>query len=83
MRARSVLAVVVAASLGVSIRADEILTAESFARLHALIKPQMGESQWARISWLTNLDEARRRSVAEDKPIILWRAGGGDVLGRA
>ena len=55
---------------------------ESFPRLHALIKPQPGESKWARVSWLTNLEEARRRAVAEDRPLFLWRSGGGDVLGR-
>jgi hypothetical protein len=50
--------------------------------LHALIKPQPGESKWARVPWLTNLEEARRRAVAEDRPLFLWRSGGGDVLGR-
>ncbi len=55
---------------------------ESFPRLHALIKPQPGESQWARVPWLTDLQEARRRAVAQDRPLFLWRSGGGDVLGR-
>jgi hypothetical protein len=56
---------------------------ESFPRLHALIKPQSGESKWARVPWLTDLQEARRRAAAQDKPLFLWRSGGGDVLGRA
>jgi hypothetical protein len=55
---------------------------ESFARLHALIKPQPGESQWARVPWLTDLQQARRRAAAQDRPLFLWRSGGGDVLGR-
>ena len=55
---------------------------ESFATLHALIKPQPGESAWARVPWLTDLREARRRAVAQDRPLFLWRSGGGDVLGR-
>jgi hypothetical protein len=55
---------------------------DQFEALHALIKPQPGESKWARVPWLTNLEEARRRAVAEDRPLFLWRSGGGDVLGR-
>jgi hypothetical protein len=58
------------------------IRAKDYARLHALIKPQPGESKWARIPWLTDLSEARKRAVAEDKPLLLWRSGGGDVLGR-
>ena len=56
---------------------------EDPAKLMPLIKPQPGESKWAAIPWLTNLKEARDRAVAQDKPIFLWRAGGGDTLGRA
>jgi hypothetical protein len=56
---------------------------EQFEYLHRLIKPQADESKWTRVTWLTNLDQARQRAVAQDKPLLLWRAGGGDVLGRA
>ena len=48
-----------------------------------LAKPQPGESKWAAIPWLTNLKDARERAFREDKPLFLWRAGGGDTLGRA
>jgi hypothetical protein len=58
------------------------ISPEQFAAVYALIKPQAGESKWASVPWLTNLQEARRRAVAEDKPLLLWRSGGGDVLGR-
>jgi len=58
------------------------ISPSEFPRLHALIKPQVDEAKWAKIPWLTNLSEARRRAVAEDKPLLLWRSGGGDVLGR-
>ena len=51
--------------------------------LQDLVKPQPGESKWATIPWLTDLDEARRRAAKEDKPLFVWRAGGGEVLGRA
>jgi hypothetical protein len=56
---------------------------EQFGALHRLIKPQAGEARWASIPWMTNLAEARQRSAKEDKPLYVWRAGGGEVLGRA
>jgi hypothetical protein len=64
-------------------RPDRGDSAAEFARLHALLKPQPGESKWADVPWLTSLPEARKRAVAEDKPLFVWRAGGGEVLGRA
>jgi hypothetical protein len=57
--------------------------AESFTDLQLLIKPQPGEAKWTKVPWETSLQRARERSVREDKPLFLWRAGGGDVLGRA
>jgi len=59
------------------------LTPDQLAPLQKLIRPQPGESKWVAIPWLTNLQEARRKAVAEDKPLFVWRAGGGEVLGRA
>jgi hypothetical protein len=51
-------------------------------RLLTEIKPQRGESPWREIPWLTNVTEARRRAVAEDKPIIIFTAADGSPLGR-
>jgi hypothetical protein len=65
-----------------SVVAGPQITINQLDGLHRLIKPQPNESKWARIPWLTNLQEARKRSAAEDKPLLLWRSGGGDVLGR-
>jgi len=59
------------------------ISADEVGRLHTLIKPQPGESKWATIPWLTDLAEARRKAVAEDRPLFVWRAGGGETLGRA
>jgi hypothetical protein len=59
------------------------IRAEDFPRLHTLLKPQPGEAKWAEIPWLTSLPEARQRAAAADKPLFVWRAGGGEVLGRA
>jgi hypothetical protein len=53
------------------------------AELHRLIKPRPGEAKWALIPWETSLQKAREQAAREDKPLFLWRAGGGDVLGRA
>jgi hypothetical protein len=51
-------------------------------RLLAAIKPQPGESPWREISWLTNVTEARRRAIAEDKPIVIFTAADGSPLSR-
>jgi hypothetical protein len=53
-----------------------------FDRLLAEIKPQRGESPWREIPWLTNITEARRRAVAEDKPLVIFTAADGSPLGR-
>ena len=53
-----------------------------FDRLLTEIKPQPGESPWREIPWLTNITEARRRAVAEDKPLMIFTAADGSPLGR-
>ena len=58
------------------------LTPQQFESLRQVIRPQANESQWAAVPWLTNLRAARERAAREDKPLFLWRSGGGDVLGR-
>ena len=57
--------------------------ATALAELHATIKPQPGESKWATVPWLDNLQAGRERALREDKALFIWRAGGGEVLGRA
>jgi len=61
---------------------DKELTPQKFELLQRLIRPQQDESQWAAVPWLINLQDARERAAREDKPLFLWRSGGGDVLGR-
>ena len=53
-----------------------------FDRLLAEIKPQPGESPWREVPWLTNITEARRRAVAEDKPLVIFTAADGSPLCR-
>jgi hypothetical protein len=53
-----------------------------FGRLFEMIRPQPGESPWREVDWLTDVTEARRRSVAEDKPLVIFTAADGSPLGR-
>jgi hypothetical protein len=55
---------------------------DDFDRLLAAIKPQQGESPWRDVPWLTNITEARRRALAEDKPLVIFTAADGSPLGR-
>src|SRR5262245_45284603 len=62
----------------------ELLTPESFGRLHALILPEAGEYRWDEIDWLASIWHARRKAAAEDKPIFIFGtagAGFNDPLG--
>jgi len=73
------------ATLGISgwagtASADEPFSPEKFAELHALIKPDEGEWLWARIPWLTDVWQARKKAAAEGKPLLIW-AGMGHPLG--
>jgi hypothetical protein len=53
-----------------------------FDRLLWAIKPQQGESPWREIRWLTNVTEARRQAIAQDKPIVILTAADGSPLSR-
>src|SRR5262249_16354195 len=52
------------------------LTPESFAKLHALIRPQENEWRHLKVQWLTDVVAARKRAAAEDKPIVICYTGG-------
>jgi hypothetical protein len=47
-----------------------------------VVKPQPKESPWREIEWVTNVTEARRRAVAEGKPLVIFTAADGSPLGR-
>lgn len=55
---------------------------KQFESLQKIIRPQKGESPWRDIKWLTNVTEARRRAMAEDKPLLFFTAADGSPLGR-
>ena len=61
---------------GLAVAAVEPISADQFAKLHTLIKPQAGEETWAQVPWLTSLWQARQRAAAEGKPILLWEMDG-------
>lgn len=52
------------------------LSAGTFAKLHALIRPQENEWRHLRVDWLTDVVAARKRAAAEDKPIVICYTGG-------
>lgn len=62
--------------------ADRAIPPADFDRLFELIKPQPGESPWREVEWFTDVTEARSRSVAEDKPLVIFTAADGSPLGR-
>ncbi len=62
--------------------ASQPLSKAEIDRLHLVIKPQVGESPWRDINWLTNVTEARRQAIVEDKPLVIFTAADGSPLGR-
>jgi hypothetical protein len=49
---------------------------ESWRQLHSLVKPQSEEWKWARIPWMGDLAEARKKAAAEGKPLYVWTMAG-------
>ena len=52
------------------------LTAESFAGLHQLIRPQDSEWRHLKVDWITDVIPARKKAAAQDKPIVVLYTGG-------
>ena len=48
-----------------------------FEQLHAMIKPQAGESRWMEIDWHPSVWEGRQLAAAEGKPLFLMAGSGG------
>ncbi len=67
-----------------SSRADLIkpINPAEFDHLHKMIQPSKGESPWRDVAWETNVTNARRRAIAENKPIVIFTAADGSPLGR-
>ena len=58
------------------------ISPDELEHLLATIKPQKVESPWREIPWLTNVTEARRKAIAEDKPLVIFTAADGSPLSR-
>jgi hypothetical protein len=52
------------------------LTPESLPQLLALIRPQENEWRHLKVERLTDVVAARKKAVAEDKPIVICYTGG-------
>ncbi len=52
------------------------LTPETFAELHALIRPHDSEWRHLKVRWLTDVVAARKKAAKEDKPIVICYTGG-------
>jgi hypothetical protein len=46
------------------------------AELLQIIAPSKTEQDWLRIPWETDLAAARRKAVAQSKPVFLWEMDG-------
>ena len=56
--------------------AKQDLTPATFAKLHTVIRPHDHEWRHLRVQWLTDVAAARKKAIAEDKPIIICYTGG-------
>ena len=52
------------------------LTPQSFQSLHTLIRPHDNEWRHLKIEWMTDVVAARKKAVAEDKPMVILYTGG-------
>lgn len=52
------------------------LDSQSFMKLHTLIRPHDNEWRHLKVEWLTDVVAARKKAVAEDKPIVICYTGG-------
>jgi hypothetical protein len=62
-------------------REPAAIPTDQFVKLHALIKPQLGELRFHEIPWLIDVWEARKQAAAEGKPILVWSGAGGAPIG--
>lgn len=63
-------------SIGSGPGSKDDLTPESFARIHALVRPQEHEWRHLRVQWITDVIAARRKAAEEDKPLVVLYTGG-------
>ena len=54
----------------------------TLSEFQQMIRPDLKLSRWRQINWLTDVSEARRQAIAEDKPILFFTAADGNPIGR-
>jgi hypothetical protein len=71
------------ALLAASLAAEEPkqIPAERFDALHKMFRVQPEEQRFWRIPWTLSVGEARVRSAAAGKPILVWAGAGGAPIG--
>ena len=52
------------------------LTPDTFRTVYDLVRPHDNEWRHLRVNWLTDVTAARKKAVAEDKPIVVLYTGG-------
>ena len=52
------------------------LTPQNFPTLHGVISPHENEWRHLKVNWITDVTAARKKAVAEDKPIVILYTGG-------
>src|SRR4051812_44356813 len=52
------------------------LTAESFPKLFALVRPQATEWRHLQVQWVTDVVAARKRAAKDNKPMVVLYTGG-------
>jgi hypothetical protein len=60
---------------------QDLLTPDSFERLHRMIRPQSGELRFNEVPWLLSVHDARVQAAKEGKPLLIWSGSGGAPLG--
>ena len=50
--------------------------AQTTAQVIEVISPATAEQAWLMIPWETDLTAARRKAVAQNKPVFLWEMDG-------
>jgi hypothetical protein len=78
---RALIAAILLCTAASVLHAQDGTLTDQFRSLRELVRPQVGESRWREVNWLTSLQEARRQAAAEGKPILLWSGGGAPPLG--
>ena len=78
VRVLCVLAAGVLAAAGMTATSQPVAgEVQDLAKVHALVKPQAGESRWMEIDWYPSIWEARQKAAAEGKPMFIWAGSGG------